>query len=190
VAPFQAASGGELCVQILNAPVVPLRQLRPDLPPSLAAVVHRCMQRPVEARFANIADLAEALAPHAHSSAAEVASRIRRRMSSRATTVIATKPVPAGSLELESHEAVESIAVSGFPAVLLARPGRRIGRGRYARPLALGAAVAFVSFFMAVMFQGEFARSRAFVTLASARVAAAALALVGREAASTDPTSP
>src|SRR5579859_2058895 len=41
----------------------PLRELRPDVPPELEAVVHRCLEKNREARFASIGDFAMALLP-------------------------------------------------------------------------------------------------------------------------------
>lgn len=69
-----------LCLQILNAPVDSLAELRPDLPPALVYVVERCMERDPERRFQNVAELAEALAPLDDWSPASEAERIRRRL--------------------------------------------------------------------------------------------------------------
>jgi serine/threonine-protein kinase len=69
-----------LCLQILNAPVVPLAELRADLPPALVYVIERCMERDPERRFQNVAELAEALAPLDDWSPASEAERIRRRL--------------------------------------------------------------------------------------------------------------
>lgn len=72
--------------------MAPISALRPDLPSGLATVIERCMQRSVEARFANVADLAEALSPHAHPTAVEVAARVRRRLRSRDSLPLVRKP--------------------------------------------------------------------------------------------------
>jgi serine/threonine-protein kinase len=101
VVPFQAASQLELCMQILNAAVDPLHARRPDLPPGLAAVVERCMQRPIAARFANILDLAEALAPFAGARSTDVVERIRYRFSSRTATELA--PPVAAPISARNH---------------------------------------------------------------------------------------
>jgi serine/threonine protein kinase len=51
-----------LCVQTLSAPVASLAELRPDLPAELVRVVERCLERSPERRFADVAELAAALA--------------------------------------------------------------------------------------------------------------------------------
>jgi serine/threonine-protein kinase len=67
-----------LCLQILTAPIVPLNELRADLPPALVYVVERCMERDPTRRFPNVAELAEALAPLDDWSPESDAERIRR----------------------------------------------------------------------------------------------------------------
>lgn len=62
-AAFVGDTPQSLCLQILTAPVVPLNDLRSDLPPALVYVVERCMERDPELRFGNVAELAEALTP-------------------------------------------------------------------------------------------------------------------------------
>ncbi len=61
--PFEADSLPQLCAKILDEPPIPLRQLRPDLPPGIEAVVMRCLQKKAALRYPHIAALAEALAP-------------------------------------------------------------------------------------------------------------------------------
>jgi serine/threonine-protein kinase len=79
---FVGDSPQSLCLQILTAPVVPLDELRPGLPPALVYIVERCMERDPERRFANVAELAEALSPLDDYSPASEADRIRRRLAS------------------------------------------------------------------------------------------------------------
>jgi serine/threonine protein kinase len=69
-----------LCLQILSAPVTPLGELRPDLPPALIYIVERCMEREPARRFANVAELAEALTPLDDWSPENDADRIRRQL--------------------------------------------------------------------------------------------------------------
>lgn len=69
-----------LCLQILAAPVTPLNELRPDLPPALVYIVERCMERDPARRFPNVAELAEALAPLDDWSPESDAERIRRQL--------------------------------------------------------------------------------------------------------------
>lgn len=82
-----------LCLQILNAPVDPLAELRPDLPPALVYVIERCMERDPERRFQNVAELAEALAPLDDWSPAPDAERIRRRLDAAEQPPVNLTPV-------------------------------------------------------------------------------------------------
>lgn len=75
---FAAEEPRQLCLQILTTDATPLSELRSDLPLGLVQVVERCLQRDPARRFANVAELAEALAPLAEplpSSAAVVGIR-------------------------------------------------------------------------------------------------------------------
>jgi serine/threonine protein kinase len=60
--PFYARSIPKLFAQIAREPAQPLRELRPDVPPELDAVVQRCLAKVPEDRFANAAELGLALA--------------------------------------------------------------------------------------------------------------------------------
>jgi serine/threonine-protein kinase len=127
VAPFRAEGAIQVCVEILTAPVVPLGTLRPDLSPELVAVVERCMQRAVEARFANVADLADALAPHAYPAGADIAVRIRRRLGSRAdalapvSAATASAAVPSGVLSRPLETSATVAPAQESPVLLLTR---------------------------------------------------------------------
>jgi eukaryotic-like serine/threonine-protein kinase len=69
-----------LCLQILTAEVTPLLEINPSLPPALVRIVERCLERDPNRRFANVAELAEALAPLDAWSQESEAERIRRRL--------------------------------------------------------------------------------------------------------------
>jgi serine/threonine-protein kinase len=61
--PFDGDTLGAVMATVLEAEVPPLN--RADVPPSLVAVIGRCMARKPEQRFASAADLAAALRPFA-----------------------------------------------------------------------------------------------------------------------------
>lgn len=63
--PFIGDSMPALCVAILNDTPQPLHQLVPSAPPAIDEILSRCLARDANARFASVADLAEALAPFA-----------------------------------------------------------------------------------------------------------------------------
>jgi len=76
--PFEAETMPQLCGMILQDPPRPLRELRPDVPPGLEAVIFRCLEKNRDARFANVAELALALAHFGSPGAQRSAERIAR----------------------------------------------------------------------------------------------------------------
>ena len=75
--PFDACSVAELFVAILEGPIAPIRERRPDVPVELERVVLRCLARDVDARFRDVAELADALAPFAPLGSRPAVERIR-----------------------------------------------------------------------------------------------------------------
>jgi serine/threonine protein kinase len=65
----------DLFVSILTKPIPNLRRGRPEIPAALAAVVARCMERDVNARFQTAAEVARALVPFAPPRARQTAER-------------------------------------------------------------------------------------------------------------------
>jgi serine/threonine-protein kinase len=61
--PFQSDTLPELIAAVLQREAEPLRTVRPDAPPALEAIVTRCLAKEPSVRFANVAELAAALAP-------------------------------------------------------------------------------------------------------------------------------
>ncbi len=62
--PFEAATLGRLLTMVMHEAEPPLTASRPDLPPGFAEVVARCLRKEPAERFANVAELAYALAPY------------------------------------------------------------------------------------------------------------------------------
>jgi len=65
----------ELVAAILHKPARPLRELRPEVPEALAAVVDRCLEKDRELRFESAAAVAQALLPFAPARARAAAER-------------------------------------------------------------------------------------------------------------------
>jgi serine/threonine-protein kinase len=63
--PFDAQSLPRLCVQVLEANFIPVVTRCPELPAGFAVAVERCFGRLPDDRYADIAELAEALVPFA-----------------------------------------------------------------------------------------------------------------------------
>jgi serine/threonine-protein kinase len=77
-----------LCLQILSGPVVPLAEVRPDLPTALVDIVERCMRRDPAERFQNVAELADALGPLQELSPTSDAERVRRALEAEALPLL------------------------------------------------------------------------------------------------------
>ncbi|MBW2453535.1 MAG: protein kinase [Deltaproteobacteria bacterium] len=60
--PFIGDTLPEICSKILTSPPSPLQTLAPHTPPELTAVIMRCLEKKPEDRFANLGELATALA--------------------------------------------------------------------------------------------------------------------------------
>ncbi|MBI5533999.1 MAG: serine/threonine protein kinase [Deltaproteobacteria bacterium] len=61
--PFEGDNVQQVCSCVLNGEPTPARQLRPDCPEGLEAVILRCLQKHPSRRFLNIAGFAQATAP-------------------------------------------------------------------------------------------------------------------------------
>jgi serine/threonine-protein kinase len=67
--PFEGESVPELCLKVVQDPLVPPKELRPEVSEGLSAVVCKCLEKDPAMRFTNVAELAAALEPHSLSSA-------------------------------------------------------------------------------------------------------------------------
>jgi serine/threonine-protein kinase len=76
--PFQGTSITALCAAILMDPPPSLTSLHGDVPPALESVVRRCLEKDPANRFANVAQLAAALAPLGSEAARVSATCIER----------------------------------------------------------------------------------------------------------------
>jgi serine/threonine protein kinase len=84
--PFVGENLGELFAAILEQEAPPIRAKRPDVSPEFDQVVLHCLQRKAEHRFANVAELATALAPFSPVRGAYSLQRIRGTMPSQPTS--------------------------------------------------------------------------------------------------------
>jgi eukaryotic-like serine/threonine-protein kinase len=95
--PFAGESMAQLCTSILVSPPKSLGALRPDVPAGVAAVVARCLEKDVDRRYANVADLAHDLAPHGTPGAADRAARLVRVVREGEGTRPSSAPAPSRS---------------------------------------------------------------------------------------------
>ncbi|MBX3223762.1 MAG: protein kinase [Labilithrix sp.] len=75
--PFDGNAFGELFINVLSGEIAPLRAARPDIPEALEQIVLRCLRRPRDERFEDLARLARALAPFASPEGARAAERVQ-----------------------------------------------------------------------------------------------------------------
>ncbi|HMR05740.1 MAG TPA: serine/threonine-protein kinase [Polyangiaceae bacterium] len=135
--PFNAQSITELCAKILTQNSEPLRVRRPELSDQVDAVVARCLQKSPADRFANVAELAVALAEvapkHARSSVKRISGVISAAGQSTASTAL-----PPSSDEVPPREEVEPLPAA--TAVSWSETGRAVSR-RSVLPWAAAGAV-------------------------------------------------
>jgi eukaryotic-like serine/threonine-protein kinase len=91
VPPFNADTLPQLCAAVLQQEPEPLRARRPELPPAAETIVARCLRKSPAERYANVAELAVALAELAPQHARASAQRI-----SRVLGAVEAPPVVAG----------------------------------------------------------------------------------------------
>ncbi|HEY6079463.1 MAG TPA: serine/threonine-protein kinase [Polyangiaceae bacterium] len=127
--PFQGADYLELVSRILSAPPTPLgsRQLPHALPVGLERVILRCLEKDRHLRFANAAELAEALAPFGGDDARTSLSRVTGlHASSSSMAVTRNIHEPVGSASTTLPVTGDSSSPTAAPLVRRA-PGRRVG---------------------------------------------------------------
>jgi serine/threonine-protein kinase len=130
VPPFDGQSMGSLCTQILAGRPPRLGRHRPDLPRALVQVIHRCLELEPEERYADVAELADALGPFCPGSE-DALRRIHRRLASRTSGEV----LMAGTIDAQAP--TEPPFASQDIAFALKRPKRHPGRAA----AVLGAAV-------------------------------------------------
>ncbi len=91
---FDAPTLMQLSAAILEKEATPLRQLQPECPPELEAVVAKCLEKDANKRFQNIAELAVALYPFA--------PRRARISAERCSYLLRDAGLPAAEIEIGS----------------------------------------------------------------------------------------
>jgi serine/threonine-protein kinase len=128
--PWAAESITELTLRIAMDPLPPLPA---TVPPELAAVIARCMEKDPAARYQTVAELAAALAPFGSPDARDLATRVSRVLRGSRPTI---SPPPADP----SAPTVASATTLGSSNGAIAESGPRGRSWRW--PAALGAVAA------------------------------------------------
>ena len=95
--PFDASTMPELFAMILQDPAPRLGERRPGMPPALEVAVARCLEKEPEKRFADVYELARALAPLGSSTGNTAVERISRVAFNTARSTDRIFPVDGGS---------------------------------------------------------------------------------------------
>ncbi|MEM9554532.1 MAG: serine/threonine-protein kinase [Acidobacteriota bacterium] len=88
--PFEGSTFMELANAILTREPTPLRQLLPDLPPALDAVVGLALRKERQDRYASAAEMADDLRPFANASSSEATAPVAGRASLAVQATIPT----------------------------------------------------------------------------------------------------
>ena len=86
--PFIADSMPQLCALVLENSAPPISAIRPDIPEGLAEAVAKCLQKKVDDRFENVAELAKAIAPYAGDFGPASAARVQRILGGTVTSKV------------------------------------------------------------------------------------------------------
>jgi serine/threonine-protein kinase len=115
--PFKADTLAALALMIALDEPANLRELRPDVPEGLAAVIARCLAKERNERYSNIGEVALALAPYAPQRAKISVERIGRVTGLVArSTVPPPSDLPVPSIEIPKHS--EPAPLSHQPTVV------------------------------------------------------------------------
>ncbi|MEZ4257848.1 MAG: serine/threonine-protein kinase [Polyangiaceae bacterium] len=141
--PFDAEGVAGLLIAVMTSEPEPLTCVDAEL----AEVVHRCLARDRDARFATVADVAEALAPFGRPDAPARAAAVRRRLAAAGTP----EPPPAWPTRRGSrpsyHDDVLVQRPSSIAPVAMDAPDVSTGTLRALRPSRARAVAAAVAVF-------------------------------------------
>ncbi|HEX3772101.1 MAG TPA: serine/threonine-protein kinase [Polyangiaceae bacterium] len=154
--PFEGDDLPQLCASILTSHPMGLTSALPDAPPILEAAILRCLEKDPDARFQNLAELAQELAPFGSADAAAHLKRIREVIAHAGERIRPPTPFP-GTVEIRPSVIAESLAraraltTGGRAATMVTartetrRQSRRRSVLAWSLGVACAAALAFVS---------------------------------------------
>jgi len=123
---FHAEDLSEVFAAILEQEPLPLRGLRPDVPPGLVEVLDRCLRKDPEERFQNAAELAAALLPFAPARALAVAERSSSTLGAAAPHSVGLAAAASPSEPSLRLSAGDLRVPSSSPAVVMSvKPSKR-----------------------------------------------------------------
>jgi eukaryotic-like serine/threonine-protein kinase len=124
--PFPGDTTGELLIAIVQqAPITPA-QLNPDVPPGLATIIDRCLEKDRELRYQHAGEIRADLRRLQRSSAGEIETPFPIKPSSRPPSVVPTSTAAHAKFSLQARWlwALSGLLIlaAALPAYLLTRP--------------------------------------------------------------------
>jgi eukaryotic-like serine/threonine-protein kinase len=93
--PYDGESNADVSAKIIRDLPTPVRQLRPEVPEDLEAIILRCLEKDPAARFPDVAELAQALAAvTVRDSVKSSAARVMKGSFATAPTLASVPPAP------------------------------------------------------------------------------------------------
>jgi hypothetical protein len=102
--PFQGSTVTALCAAIMVEDPPVLTSRHGEVPPELAAVVRRCLEKDADNRFADVALFAAALAPLGSEAAGVSATCIARVLEASSATGVSMRPPPSAEAQATPSE--------------------------------------------------------------------------------------
>ncbi|HXN34008.1 MAG TPA: protein kinase [Polyangiaceae bacterium] len=140
--PFEAETLPELCLKVVTDPPQSLFELRPDVPEAMVELIERCLEKDVDKRFANAAELASALEPLIPPGSRIVVERARLAMTRGSE---ATPPPGSGIAVREGTIGAEKAATPVRRTPAAWGSGKRGRASKAARGAVVRAAVAILA---------------------------------------------
>jgi len=119
--PFGGDTPMSVLAAVVSDPAPRLRDFRPELAGGLESVILRCLEKDPNNRYASVADLALALAPHASAHSYPLVNRIQgiSRVHSH------SQPVPSGSVGPVTPSGTRDSSLATLPSPILLTDPRR-----------------------------------------------------------------
>ncbi len=107
---FKADTLPELCTLIINCAPRRLDEIKPDAPPQLVAAIARCLEKPLDRRYQNLADFATDIACFGGPQAVENLRRIRKHLG---LAEASSPSVPSGAEPFAPQPTAGAVPPSG-----------------------------------------------------------------------------
>jgi serine/threonine protein kinase len=123
--PFEGTTFPQICTSIVTAPPLALRELLPDAPAALEAVILRCLEKDAQSRFQDVGELAQMLALFGLEESARRGKHIRRVLAGPTSTRSAPPSSPRLPTPGGYHHTPKQLRVSTPGALGRVIPSRR-----------------------------------------------------------------